>query len=158
MFDVDMFLKWLAANTAMENWDSYGNKKRNFFLYNSENKLTWIPWDNNESLGFVGDEKPVELSLDFVKSKWPLIRYIADDNEYYQTYKTYLQEFVTDYFTTQKMNLKYNLYYYYINNYIVAETSEYSFIQSDKDFELAKEAIKLHTQERVDAVNEFLQQ
>ncbi len=52
IFDVDLFLKWLAANTCMQNWDTYGLMSHNYYLYNSHltNKLTWIPWDNNEEI------------------------------------------------------------------------------------------------------------
>jgi len=53
VFDMDSFLKWLATNTAMENWDTYGSLPHNFYLYNNPdtNQLTWIGWDYNESLG-----------------------------------------------------------------------------------------------------------
>ncbi|AYQ35149.1 CotH kinase family protein [Runella sp. SP2] len=50
-FNVDHFLKYLAINNVIGNWDTYGAMAHNFYLYNSPTKkLTWIPWDNNEAL------------------------------------------------------------------------------------------------------------
>ena len=45
IFNVDHFLKWLAANTTMKNWDTYGQMTHNYYLYKnpSNNLLTWIP-------------------------------------------------------------------------------------------------------------------
>ncbi|MBK5253912.1 MAG: CotH kinase family protein [Peptostreptococcaceae bacterium] len=35
VFNVDDFLKWLAANTVIQNWDTYGNMTHNYYLYNN---------------------------------------------------------------------------------------------------------------------------
>lgn len=52
VFDVDVFLRWLATNTVIQNWDTYGGNCRNFYLYTNptDGKITWIPWDNNYAL------------------------------------------------------------------------------------------------------------
>ncbi|OPX70926.1 MAG: CotH protein [Methanoregulaceae archaeon PtaB.Bin056] len=52
IFDVDVFLRWLATNTVIQNWDTYGGNCRNFYLYTdpADGKITWIPWDNNYAL------------------------------------------------------------------------------------------------------------
>jgi hypothetical protein len=53
-FDVDRFLRWLAVNTAIENWDTYGAMAHNYYLYGDPKnggRLQWIPWDNNMSFG-----------------------------------------------------------------------------------------------------------
>ena len=51
VFNADHFLKWLAVNTTVQNWDIYGNMTHNYYLYNNpkNNQLIWIPWDNNET-------------------------------------------------------------------------------------------------------------
>ncbi len=51
VFDVDTFLNWLAVNTVIQNWDTYGVMQHNYYLYNNPEtgQLVWIPWDNNES-------------------------------------------------------------------------------------------------------------
>ena len=53
-FDVPLFLRWLAVNTTIQNWDAYGAMAHNYYLYGDpaqKGRLRWIPWDNNFSLG-----------------------------------------------------------------------------------------------------------
>jgi spore coat protein CotH len=53
-FDVDLFLRWLAVNTVIQNWDAYGAMAHNYYLYGDpaqKGRLRWIPWDNNFALG-----------------------------------------------------------------------------------------------------------
>ncbi len=52
-FDVDLFLHVLAADIMTNNWDSYIDNRRNFFLYDepSGKQFHWIPWDYNLSMG-----------------------------------------------------------------------------------------------------------
>jgi hypothetical protein len=60
-FDVDHFLRWLAVNTVIQNWDVYGAMPHNYYLYGDPRKngvLRWIPWDNNEALGRSGGPGP----------------------------------------------------------------------------------------------------
>jgi hypothetical protein len=56
-FDVDLFLRWLAVNSVIDNWDVYGTMSHNYYVYGDPAKkgqLRWIPWDNNEALGRSG--------------------------------------------------------------------------------------------------------
>ena len=98
VFDVNVFLKWLAANTVMQNWDTYGYMSHNFYLYNrpGDNTFQWMPWDNNEAL--VDRRGCLPLNMDSVGSDWPLIRYILDVDQYEAQYKAYVQEFAGSYF------------------------------------------------------------
>ena len=53
-FDADLFLRWLAVNTAVQNWDAYGGMAHNYYLYGDpgqKGRLRWIPWDHNLALG-----------------------------------------------------------------------------------------------------------
>ncbi len=52
VFLVSEFISWLATNTIIQNWDTYGGNCRNFYLYHDPGtgKLVWIPWDNNYAL------------------------------------------------------------------------------------------------------------
>lgn len=52
VLDVDEFLRWLATNSVIQNWDTYGGNCRNFYLYAdpSDGRIVWIPWDNNFAL------------------------------------------------------------------------------------------------------------
>ncbi len=53
VFDVDGFLKWLATNTVIQNWDTYGAMGHNFYLYKvpETGQFSWIGWDYNEAMG-----------------------------------------------------------------------------------------------------------
>ena len=53
VFDVKRFLKVLAIDIATNNWDSYLEHGRNFYLYQNTvtNKFNWIPWDYNFAIG-----------------------------------------------------------------------------------------------------------
>jgi hypothetical protein len=56
-FDVDHFLRWLAVNTVIQNWDAYGRMPHNYYLYGDpavQGRLRWIPWDHNMSFGTLG--------------------------------------------------------------------------------------------------------
>jgi len=51
VFDVDGFLKYLAVNNTIQNWDTYGKMTHNYYLYNdpADGLIKWIVWDNNEA-------------------------------------------------------------------------------------------------------------
>lgn len=76
VFDVDTFLRWLATNTVIQNWDTYGGNCRNFYLYTdpADGKITWIPWDNNYALNGGmggGDWAPGDTNFgDFGGGNW----------------------------------------------------------------------------------------
>ena len=96
ILDTDSYLKYLAVNTVIQNWDTYGRMTHNYYLYNNpaNNKLTWIPWDNNEALqsGKMGGA----LNLDFsnLSGTWPMISYLYADSVYKAKYNAYVKETV----------------------------------------------------------------
>lgn len=158
-FNVDGFLKWLAANTVIQNWDTYGVSIHNFYLYNDPdtNQLNWIPWDNNEAFtGGKKDKTALSLGMDEVSTQWPLIRYLIDDPEYKAVYDGYLQQFVDEVFIPEKMIKTYNEYFEMIKEYAYAERTGYTFIKSDAEFNQAVEGLKTHVEQRNTAVKEYL--
>jgi len=52
VFNVDLFLKILAVDVATNNWDSYLEHGRNWYMYEDtvSGKFNWIPWDYNLAL------------------------------------------------------------------------------------------------------------
>ncbi len=50
-FEVNGFLRWLAANTIVGNFDTYGGlSAHNYYVYGSprhRDRLFWIPWDHD---------------------------------------------------------------------------------------------------------------
>ncbi|MGQ1945688.1 CotH kinase family protein [Geofilum sp. OHC36d9] len=159
VFDVDVFLKWLAANTVIQNWDTYGNMTHNYFLYNNPetSQLTWIPWDNNEAFQTGKQNSALSLSMSEVSSSWPLIKYIIDQSEYNEVYESYLQKFIDEVFIPDEMISKYSAYYDLLKDYAYAEESGYTYITRDSYFDSAVETLKTHVQSRNDAVSSYLQ-
>lgn len=159
VFDVDEFLKYLAVNNVIQNWDTYGNMTHNFYLYNDPESglLTWIPWDNNEAFtSGKGNKSALSLSSDEVGDNWPIISYILDIEEYKTSYNNYLQAFIDDVFTVENMTEIYESNYELIKAYAYAEESGYTFIKSDSDFDNAVETLIQHVQDRNEAVEDYL--
>lgn len=158
VFDVDNFLKWLAANTVIQNWDTYGNMTHNYYLYNNpENSLlTWIPWDNNEAFQDGKQSGALSLAMSEVSSNWPLIKYLMDQDDYQAIYEGYLLQFVDEVFEPSVMIDTYADYYDMLKEYAYAEQSGYTYIYSDSYFDSAVSYLKSHVQSRNDAVNSYL--
>lgn len=138
IFDVNNFLLWLATNTVIQNWDTYGLMSHNYYLYDdpSTKKLVWIPWDNNGSL-FEGNRTPLSFSMNEVNDEWPLIRYLIDQPNYKDIYKGYLLSVVDNAFEPSKIQEKYQYYYALIYDYVIGDEGEqpgYTFLSSSSDF------------------------
>lgn len=159
IFDVNGFLKYLAVNGIIQNWDTYGRMPHNYYLYNNpdNNKLTWIPWDNNEALQ--EGKQGGALALDFTnlnEAEWPLIAKIYADDVYQARYKDYLIEVMSYAFETSTVQSYYENYKALIAPYATTERIGYSFLNSADDFYVAVEALKEHASGRADAVSTYL--
>lgn len=106
LLDVKGFLRYLAVNNTVGNWDGYGQITHNYFLANIEGKLNWIPYDLNLSFQMKGGLSRTALSFELkeVTSQWPLIRYIIDDPDYYAYYKASVKEFINNHFNPTLMS------------------------------------------------------
>ena len=148
LLDVDRYLKYLAANTVIQNWDTYGIMTHNYFLYNDLGRLVWIPWDNNEAMqnGKMGGS--LSLYLSEVNNNWPLIRYVIDVDAYEATYKEYVQEFTAQVFEPTSMSNLYSSYESLLSEYATQENSSFSSAVS---------TLKAHAVSRSQAVDDYLQ-
>jgi spore coat protein H len=162
-FHVDHFLKWLAVNTTMTNWDTYGAMAHNFYLYNhSTNKLTWIPWDNNEALASRNSPNggSVTLPLTTVSSNWPLIRYLADDPVFYARYKQLVREFADNTFTAEDIQSMMEQYYTLISPYVIGpietESGKYTWLSNSTSFTAELSTLKQYVVGRHAAVDSFV--
>jgi spore coat protein H len=158
IFNVDGYMKWLAANIVIQNWDTYGRMTHNYFLYNNpaNNLLTWIPWDNNEAFQEGKLAGALDITLVEVNSYWPLIRYLIDVDEYKDLYDNYLNQFITEVFIPDNMITLYEKYYLMLRDYAYAEESGYTFIRYDSQFDQAVETLKTHVQTRNNVVQSYL--
>jgi hypothetical protein len=159
ILDTDVFLKYLAVNTVIQNWDTYGRMTHNYYLYNNPEtgKLTWIPWDNNESLqeGKRGGSLALDFS-DITDSEWPLIGYLYQDDVYKAKYDTYVQEVVDGAFNTTTIQSLYSSYSSLIEPYAVIEEPGFTFLNNSSDFQAAIGELNVHVSQRSTAVNSYL--
>jgi spore coat protein CotH len=122
VFNVDVFLRWLAISAVIQHWDTYGSMPHNFYLYHDPDTglLTWISWDHNQVLeggggiGAIGARavagirpgRTLSLSRDEVTDQWPLIRYLLDDPVYYERYTNYIEETINGAFNPDRITEK----------------------------------------------------
>jgi hypothetical protein len=159
VFDTDGFLKYLAVNTVIQNWDTYGKMPHNYYLYNNPdtNKLTWIPWDNNEALqtGKMGGSLPLDFT-GLNASEWPLIGYLYQDTVYKTQYDTYVQEVSNGPFNVNTIQSLYATYASLIEPYATSEQAGYTFLNSSSEFQTAVNQLNAHVQSRATAVSDYL--
>ncbi|RAJ16881.1 CotH kinase family protein [Olleya aquimaris] len=157
--DTEVFLKYLAVNTVIQNWDTYGRMTHNYFLYNNpdNSKLTWIPWDNNEALqlGKQGGSLPLDFS-GLNASEWPLIGYMYQDSVYKTQYDTYVQELVDGAFNVSTIQSLYASYSALVQPYATSEVAGYSFLNNSSEFQTAINELNAHVQSRATAVSDYL--
>jgi hypothetical protein len=159
IFDTDMFLKYLAVNTVIQNWDTYGRMTHNYFLYNNPDtkKLTWIPWDNNEALQ--AGKQQGALPLNFAglnSSQWPLIGYLYRDPTYKAKYNSYVSEIVKNGFDANSISATYTKYAALVEPYATIEISGHTFLRNSSEFQLAISELKSHATQRSTAVKTYL--
>ena len=130
-FDVQGYLRFLAGNQIMQNWDTYGWAPHNFYLYGQPEyggRLTWIPWDLNESLKDRTYRPNAATSgsvmLDELGPEWPLIRYLLDDPVYRQDYVANLQDIVDNVFVQQPLFDELDQWRALIEDYVVGPEGE----------------------------------
>ena len=143
VFNVAGFLKMLALNQTMVNWDSYGCMTHNYYLYadlSDDGRITWFPWDLNEAMLSSGGPQcyATSVMLDEVDDQWPLIRYLLDDPVYRQAYQDELQAAVDGPFASAAVKSRMQAHHDLIAPYVVGangESAPYTFLTDSADFE-----------------------
>jgi spore coat protein CotH len=159
VLNVDEYLNWLAINTTVQNWDTYGNMTHNYYLYvnHTDGKFNWIPWDNNEALQ--AGKQNSALPFNFIgttNGEWPLIEYLYAQSEYKSIYDQHITNFITNVFTTSAMHAKYDYWKNLISASVYKESSGYTFLSSSSAFESAITTLKSHVTNRVSAAVAYL--
>ena len=159
VFNTDVFLHYLAVNTVIQNWDTYGRMSHNYYLYNNpdNNLLTWIPWDNNEAIqeGKQGGSLNLNFS-DLSQNEWPLIEYLYADEAYKAIYDTYVQQTIDGPFETSNIQSAYTAYASLIEPYATSEAPGYTFLNNSSDFYQAISTLNQHAVNRATAVQNYL--
>ena len=98
----------------------------------------------------------LSLGMDQVGANWPLIRYLMDDEGYYERYVSYVAETVDGAFEPAAMEATYRQLADLVEPAALAENDGYTFLGSDAEFAAAIEALVEHAYSRADAVKAFL--
>lgn len=160
VFDVDGFLRWLAACTTMQNWDTYGRMTHNYYMYHdpADDLIKWIPWDNNEAFedGKMGGSLSFEFS-EINDDEWPLIGYLLDISDYRSTFDGYVKEFVEGVFEPSSMQTRYERDLSTIQSAATAEQSGYTFLSGSSSFTSAVNTLISHCSQRETEANNYLE-
>ena len=154
--DVPRFLRFLALNTAMVSWDTYGSIAHNYYLYGDPSdggRLVWVPWDFNMSLALKLSPMGAVATVmhDEVTDKWPLIRYVLDDPTYRAAYRKELQAALDGALAIDKVQAAMDAAHTLIKPWVVGEKGEkapYTLLSSSTAFEASlttgSDALKPH--------------
>jgi spore coat protein CotH len=109
VLNVDSALKYIAANTVLENYDSYnGSFAQNYYLYNQSGQFNVIPWDLNMAFGGFQGGALSTIDIDTPISgttleKVPLIQNLLEVEDYkvryyeiIEAYLAILEDFETE--------------------------------------------------------------
>ena len=160
VFDTDIFLNYLAVNTVIQNWDTYGLMPHNYYLYNNpdNDKLTWIPWDYNEALQ--EGKRQGSLLLDFFNlesGEWPLIEYLFHDPVFKEVYDNFVQNTIDTAFEASKIQALIAQYASLIIPYASSELPGYSFLRSAADFQAGVDQVSQQVTDRTQAAKMYLE-
>lgn len=160
IFDVQGFLRYLAVNNTVGNWDGYGQITHNYFLANVDGKLNYLPYDFNLSFQMRGGNNRTALTFDMkeVGIQWPLIRYLIDDLEYYAYYKASIIEFIGTHFNPTLMSEYLKKHKAILQpNFVGAEVEKppYSHLQNPQSFNQAVSDLEKFINERYMAAKVF---
>lgn len=158
VFDVDGFLKYLAVNNTIQNWDTYGNMTHNYYLYHdpADDLIKWIVWDNNEAFQEGNMTGSLSFEMNEVGSEWPLISYIIAIPEYREIYDDYIREFIDSSFLPSKMESQYSAYDQLISSSASSEISNNTFLNDPSDYSAAVSTIKSHCYSRYTSAENYL--
>ncbi|MBN2536405.1 MAG: CotH kinase family protein [Spirochaetales bacterium] len=164
VFNPGIFLRWLAINTVVVNWDSYGQMAQNYYLYQDladNGRLAWIPWDHNLSMqnSMMGG-RVLSFSLDEVGNTWPLIRFLIDDQVYKTVYHQEMRAAIDGCFDEATIIARMQHFHDLIKPYVVGtdgEISGYTFLTGgENEFNRALDEIINHVRTRQTDVRNYL--
>ncbi len=151
--DVDTFLHWLAVNSAMENWDTYGGLAHNYYLYavpDAGGRFAWIPWDHNLALApsMQGSDDPL---LADVGEEWPLIHHVLADPVYNATYRAYLANALGGAYELDTLTARAETLANLLQPALFGEEGEvagYTFLTSEADYQASVAELVAHVATR----------
>ncbi|MBU1636251.1 CotH kinase family protein, partial [bacterium] len=136
LLDIDACLRAFAFNMVLSSFDSYTGSGRNFYLYHDpvSDKLTFLPWDVNESFGIYTNGWDV-VSQDVYQTSnlehRPLIRRLLTNDSLRQIYISYLDLLLTQTAATDSVSAKTETLRPIIESHVFADQNK---LYSDAQF------------------------
>lgn len=100
VINVDEFLNWLAVNTAIYNWDTYGALAHNYLLYNDAGRFRWIAYDIafsfNLSMTMMSRTSIWYDQTSGFGGTFPLIKNLLADKTYCERYRAHMTRAIAD--------------------------------------------------------------
>lgn len=158
VFDVNGFLKYLAANNTLQNWDTYGKMTHNYYLYHDPNDdlLKWITWDNNEAFQTGKKGGSLSFSMNEVGDDWPLINFIIADDTYLSIYKNHIKSFIETSFESNRMNEIYSLQENLLEIPASREQNGYTYLNNGS-IQAAVQTLKTHNANRINSAQNYIE-
>lgn len=157
-FNVDGFMRWLAVNTLIQNWDAYGRMAHNYYLYGVKalkGQLQWIQWDT--SLALQSGMGSLSFDMKEVTAAWPLIRYTMDDTEYRKAYEGHLTQVAAGVFSEAAMEPRVRAANALVAPFAVGpegEVAGYTFLKDAAAFNRSVDALMAHVRSRQQALKD----
>jgi spore coat protein CotH len=103
--NVDAFLRYIAVNMIIDNWDSYINTGNNFYLFNNpvSGRFEWIPWDLTWG-GNPTSDVFTRAEFGMMENGAPLFDKTMQIEKYRDAYTAYLDLITRHYFTLENMS------------------------------------------------------
>lgn len=165
IFNVDGFLRYLAVNQVICNWDTYGHIAHNYYLYSDpgDGLIHWIPWDFTAALWPPLDSMMPPISLELtpveVGKMWPLIRYLIDIPDYHAKYVSYVKKTIDEYFYPERMQAIFKQVHELVRPYVTGEYAEvkgYTNLSKKSDFENEFLILDKHVENRFFRAKKFI--
>ena len=168
VFDVDVYLRYLAVIFLSLNFDQYPDTGNNYYLYHNpgNDKFEWIAWDMGNSWGLFGGDAtyPIfgtEQSIGPLQYR-PLFTKVFQVESYRQTYQAYLDLLIRHWFNEEMMSERAQGWHDLIRPYLsegngdkmyFGESAQYTL----EEFDLSWQEIVDLTQRRAEYVKGVLQ-
>jgi spore coat protein H len=103
--DVDQFLRFIALNAFLLNWDGYLTGNHNFYLYLDprDDKIRFMPWDLDLSLGARGGNNAATNLMRPANAQNLLITRLLDDPATAEKYRLVVKELATTIFKRDEL-------------------------------------------------------
>jgi hypothetical protein len=125
--NVDAFLRYLAVNIIIDNWDSYIYTGNNYYLFNDSvsGRFEWIPWDLTWGGGT--DAPLFTRSESGMMEGAPLYDLVFSVEKYQDAYRAYIDLLSRYWFNPQNLSPMIQQYHNMIAPYVAQSTGDKAF-------------------------------